>query len=89
MAPPGDRVVDRRAFIGTVADTLLVTPLAAEAQTDRTVRRLGVINTKKTRVVTLGAIDPVGNGFVRSTSRPGTNMTRLMWTSASLSNSTC
>jgi putative tryptophan/tyrosine transport system substrate-binding protein len=28
----------------------------------------------KTPVVMLGAIDPVGNGFVSSTSRPGTNM---------------
>lgn len=33
----------------------------------------------KTPVVMLGAIDPVGNGFVSSTSRPGTNMTGLMW----------
>jgi hypothetical protein len=32
-----------------------------------------------TPVVMVGAIDPVGNGFVRSTSRPGTNMTGLMW----------
>jgi ABC-type uncharacterized transport system substrate-binding protein len=32
-----------------------------------------------TPVVMLGAIDPVGNGFVSSTSRPGTNMTGLMW----------
>src|SRR4030095_6841188 len=32
-----------------------------------------------TPVVMVGAIDPVGNGFVHSTSRPGTNMTGLMW----------
>src|SRR6266849_8955933 len=32
-----------------------------------------------TPVVMVGAIDPVGNGFVSSTSRPGTNMTGLMW----------
>ncbi len=32
-----------------------------------------------TPVVMVGAIDPVGNGFVSSTSRPGANMTRLMW----------
>src|SRR4030095_2804874 len=31
-----------------------------------------------TPVVMVGAIDPVGNGFVRSTSRPGSNMTGLM-----------
>ena len=32
-----------------------------------------------TPVVMVGAIDPVGNGFVSSTSRPGANMTGLMW----------
>jgi len=32
-----------------------------------------------TPVVMIGAIDPVGNGFVSSTSRPGTNMTGLTW----------
>ena len=32
-----------------------------------------------TPVVMIGAIDPIGNGFVRSTSRPGGNITGLMW----------
>ena len=32
-----------------------------------------------TPVVMVGAIDPVGNGFVNSTSRPGANITGLMW----------
>ena len=32
-----------------------------------------------TPVVMVGAIDPVGNGFVSSTSRPGSNITGLMW----------
>ena len=30
-------------------------------------------------VVMIGAVDPVGNGFVSSTSRPGANMTGLTW----------
>ena len=29
--------------------------------------------------VMIGAIDPVGNGFVSSTSQPGANITGLMW----------
>jgi putative tryptophan/tyrosine transport system substrate-binding protein len=32
-----------------------------------------------TPVVMVGAIDPMGNGFVSSTSRPGANITGLMW----------
>jgi len=32
-----------------------------------------------TPVVMVGAIDPVGNGFVSSTSRPAANVTGLMW----------
>ena len=40
------------------------------------VRRTVTLNTP---VVMVGAIDPVGNGFVSSTSRPGANMTGLMW----------
>jgi len=32
-----------------------------------------------TPLVMVGAIDPVGNGFVSSTSRPGANITGLMW----------
>jgi len=32
-----------------------------------------------TPVVMVGAIDPVGNGFVSATSRPGANITGLMW----------
>jgi ABC-type uncharacterized transport system substrate-binding protein len=32
-----------------------------------------------TPVVMVGAIDPVGNGFVSNTSRPGANITGLMW----------
>jgi putative tryptophan/tyrosine transport system substrate-binding protein len=32
-----------------------------------------------TPIVMVGAIDPVGNGFVRSTSRPGPHVTGLMW----------
>ena len=32
-----------------------------------------------TPVVMVGAIDPVGNGFVSSTSQPGANITGLMW----------
>ena len=39
------------------------------------IRRTGTT----TPVVMVGAIDPVGNGFVSSTSRPGANMTGLMW----------
>jgi len=30
-------------------------------------------------VVMIGAVDPVGNGFVRSTLQPGANMTGLTW----------
>ena len=33
----------------------------------------------KTPVVMIGAVDPVGNGFVRSTLQPGANMTGLTW----------
>jgi ABC-type uncharacterized transport system substrate-binding protein len=32
-----------------------------------------------TPVVMVGAVDPVGSGFVTSTSRPGANITGLMW----------
>ena len=32
-----------------------------------------------TPVVMVGAVDPVGNGFVTSTSRPGANVTGLIW----------
>jgi putative ABC transport system substrate-binding protein len=32
-----------------------------------------------TPVVMVGAVDPVGNGFISSTSRPGGNITGLMW----------
>ena len=40
---PGDRVMDRRAFFGTLG--LLAAPRAAEAQSDQAVRKIGVINT--------------------------------------------
>jgi len=39
----GDRVVNRRAFIGTVAGTLLAAPLAAEAQPAGKVYRIGLL----------------------------------------------
>src|SRR5215831_8022786 len=39
------------------------------------VKRTGL----NTPVVMVGAIDPVGNGFVTSTSRPAANVTGLMW----------
>src|SRR6266404_989553 len=40
---PGDRVVDRRAFIGMMAGGLLAAPVAAEAQQTRKVPRVGVL----------------------------------------------
>ena len=39
------------------------------------VRRTGT----STPVVMIGAVDPVGNGFVSNTSRPGANVTGLVW----------
>ena len=39
----GDRVMDRRAFIGTLTGSLLAAPLAAEAQQPVRVARIGVL----------------------------------------------
>ena len=40
---PSDRVMDRRAFIGTLAVAVLAAPVAAAAQSTSAVRRIGVI----------------------------------------------
>ncbi|HEX6828146.1 MAG TPA: hypothetical protein VF104_04105, partial [Burkholderiales bacterium] len=43
---PGDRVIDRRAFIGSLAGGLLAAPLAAEGQQGvKIIFRIGWINT--------------------------------------------
>src|SRR6266478_3824731 len=45
MRPSGGSVVDRRAFLGTLAGGLLAAPLAARAQPARAVPRLGMLLT--------------------------------------------
>src|SRR5262245_34905027 len=40
---PGDRVMDRRAFLGTLAGSMLAAPLAAKAQQPGKVPRVGVL----------------------------------------------
>jgi putative ABC transport system substrate-binding protein len=44
----GDRVMNRRAFIGTLAGGLLAAPLAADAQTAGKVYRIGVLEPTST-----------------------------------------
>ncbi len=43
VAGPGNRVLDRRAFLGTVAGGLLAAPLAAEAQPTGKMTRIGYL----------------------------------------------
>jgi hypothetical protein len=45
VALPGDRIVDRRAFLGTVTVGLLAAPFATEAQPTAKVYRIGFIVT--------------------------------------------
>src|SRR5260370_24778866 len=48
----GDRVMDRRAFIGTLAGSLLAAPLAAEAQPAGRVIKIGILSTVNPRTST-------------------------------------
>ncbi len=77
--------MDRRAFIGTVAGSLLAAPFAAEAQPAGKVPVVGILNSGFTGQSTAIAAfrsglletDPVAGGFAASLARPGANVTGL------------
>jgi putative ABC transport system substrate-binding protein len=72
-APDNDQALRELAaeMVGRSFDVIVAAWNPAIAAVSRTVAN--------TAIVMVGAVDPVGNGFVRSTSRPGTNITGLMW----------
>jgi len=57
---PGDRVMDRRAFLGTLA--LLTTPLAAEAQPAQKVHRIGFLG-NSTAALETNLVGPFREGL--------------------------
>ena len=57
MRPDGGRVVDRRAFLGTIAGGLLVTPLGAGAEQTPKVYRVGVLSGAALRSEITGAFE--------------------------------